>query len=444
MPPSLTRADIFRTYWPLAASWLMMGLELPAVSAVMARFANPEIHLAAYGGIVFPIALIVEAPIIMLLAASTALSRDRVSYRKLRRFMVTTAAGLTMLHLLIATTPLFDFVVGTLLDAPMEIRAAGRLGLLLMLPWTACIAYRRFHQGVLIRFGHSRRVGIGTMVRLGTNASVLAIGAAIGQWPGIAIGTSAVACGVLAEALFIGRAVRPVLRHELPDADPAARPLTRRSFVRFYTPLAMTSFLSLLALPLGSAAMGRLPLSLESLAIWPVLNGLTFTLRSLGLAYNEVVVSLLDREGAYRPLRDFALRLATTASGILLLVAATPLSILWLRDVSGLRPELAALAARALWIAVPFPAGSVLVAWLMGILVHEHRTMAISEAVGLHVLTVTTFLGLGIAWQGAEGILVTVSATLVAFAVQLAWLGHRALPSIREIVARTAVPSRET
>ena len=42
--------SVFSTWWPLAASWLMMGLELPAVSAVIARLAYPEIHLAAYGG----------------------------------------------------------------------------------------------------------------------------------------------------------------------------------------------------------------------------------------------------------------------------------------------------------------------------------------------------------------------------------------------------------
>ena len=33
----LTLANIFHTWWPLAASWLLMSLELPAVSAVIAR-----------------------------------------------------------------------------------------------------------------------------------------------------------------------------------------------------------------------------------------------------------------------------------------------------------------------------------------------------------------------------------------------------------------------
>ena len=42
-----------------------------ALAATMARLPDPAVNLAAFGGIVFPLALLVEAPIIMLLAAST-------------------------------------------------------------------------------------------------------------------------------------------------------------------------------------------------------------------------------------------------------------------------------------------------------------------------------------------------------------------------------------
>jgi hypothetical protein len=54
MPVPLSLRRIVRTWWPLAASWLLMSAELPLVSAVVARLAHPEIQLAAYGGVVFP------------------------------------------------------------------------------------------------------------------------------------------------------------------------------------------------------------------------------------------------------------------------------------------------------------------------------------------------------------------------------------------------------
>jgi len=48
------------------------------------------------------LALIIEAPIIMLLAASTALSKDLPSYRLIRRFMMWAGGLLTGLHILVA------------------------------------------------------------------------------------------------------------------------------------------------------------------------------------------------------------------------------------------------------------------------------------------------------------------------------------------------------
>lgn len=54
-----------------------MGVELPMISAVVARLPDQQVQLAAFGGVVFPLALLVEAPVIMMLAASTALSTNQ-------------------------------------------------------------------------------------------------------------------------------------------------------------------------------------------------------------------------------------------------------------------------------------------------------------------------------------------------------------------------------
>ena len=211
----LSIKQIFLTWWPLAVSWFLMALELPALSAVVARLPDPKINLAAYGGIVFPLALIIEAPIIMLLAASTALSKDWKSYKKIRRFMHTTSAALTILHILVVSTPIYNFVVTSLIGSPQEIIAPARIGLAIMLPWTWSIAFRRFNQGVLIRLGHTVTVGKGTFVRLSANIFVLIAGYLIGTIPGIIVATTAVSAGVMSEAIFIGIKVKPVIKYQL-------------------------------------------------------------------------------------------------------------------------------------------------------------------------------------------------------------------------------------
>ena len=425
VPPEPVDLRLVVTTWaPLAASWLLMGLELPAVSAVMARLADPEISLAAYGGVVFPLAMLIEAPIIMMLAASTALSRDRDAHRKLSRFVHTAGAGLTAVHLLLVATPLYDVVVGQWMGAPPEIRGPAHVGLWIVLPWTWSIAYRRFQQGVLIRTGGSHYVGWGTAIRLGANASVLAAGWALGRWPGIVVGASAVATGVMAEAVFVGRVVQPAIRR-LPDVDPEAPPLTRARFVHFYSPLVATALLTMSTNTLASAAMGRMPRTLESLAVWPVVTGITFTLRSLGFAFHEVVVSLLGRPGAARALWRFASRLAVVSTGLLAIVALTPLAHGWFAGVSGLSPSLTALSERALLLAVPLPALSVLQSRLSGILVHAHATRRVLEAVTVQLLVMTSVLVAGAVWGGAAGIFVAVLSALMSQSAQIAWLFRR-------------------
>src|SRR3972149_6480271 len=94
----LPLARILRTWWPLAASWMLMGAELPALSAIVARLPDPEINLAAYGGIVFPLALIIESPIIMLVLPVAVFSMEMGASQLTMRMLGSAGAILTGLH----------------------------------------------------------------------------------------------------------------------------------------------------------------------------------------------------------------------------------------------------------------------------------------------------------------------------------------------------------
>ena len=435
--PSYPLGRVTQAWWPLAASWALMGAELPLLSAVVARLPDPKINLAAYGGVVFPLALIIEAPIIMLLAASTALSRDEASYRRLYRYMMVAGALLTALHILIAFTPLYDLTARYILGAPEEIIEPGRIGLMLMTPWTWAIAYRRFHQGVLIRFNRSQTIGVGTLVRMSANALTLFAGYSL-HWPGIITATAAVSAGVISEAVYVGIVVRPVLNGPLRQAAPLATPLTWSSFMDFYIPLFLTSLLTLLVQPVGSAAISRMPLALESLAVWPVVNGFTFLLRSLGIAYNEVVVAQLDEPGSWQALRRFSAWLGLATTLALLAVAATPLSGLWFNRVSGLAADLTSLASRGLWLALPMPWLAVLQSWYQGALVNGRQTRPISEAVVIFLVVCSGLLGAGAWWGGWPGLQAGMGAFSLAMLAQTAWLWWRSRPLMKSFAQRDA------
>lgn len=426
-PANLSTRRVLHTWWPLAASWLLMSGEQPAATVVIARLAHPEIHLAAWQ-VVFSLSLVVEAPIIMLLAASTALSRDWESYLWLRRFMLWAGATLTAVHLLVAFTPLYYVVVGQLIGQRPDVAAvadAARPGLMLMTPWSWAIAYRRFHQGVLIRFGHSRAVGFGTIVRLGTEVGLLGVGYVIHTLPGAVVAGGAIAAGVLGEALYTGVRVRPVLREQVRRAPPAGPGLTLRGFLSFYIPLSLTSLLFQLVTPIITFALSRMPGALDSLDVWPVNNGLIFILRSVGIAYNEAVVALLDERGAFLALRRVAAGMAATTSTLMLLMAATPFSAFWFSTVSALSPPLAALARQAFWLALPLPGLSVLQSWYQGRIVHSRHTRGITEAMAVYLLSSSAVMVAGTVWWSGTGLYVGMVGYTAGSILQTAWLWYR-------------------
>ena len=130
--PDVRVSSIFRLWLPLAVSFELMMLEGPSVQGAIGRLAAPTLNLAAWG-LTFSLALLVESPVIMLLATAIALVRDEDSYRALRRFVVTLMVACTLLTALVAFTPLFDLIASRIMGQPAPIVAAARPALQIML-----------------------------------------------------------------------------------------------------------------------------------------------------------------------------------------------------------------------------------------------------------------------------------------------------------------------
>ena len=399
-----------------------MGLELPLVTATISRLSEPEIHLAAYGGVVFPLSLLIESPVIMILVASTALCKDWAAYRVIRNFIVLLGGILTFIHVMVAFTPLYTMIVKDVLGAPEVIVESGRIGLQCMTPWTLSIAVRRFLQGVVIRAGKTRLIGLGTLVRLFVSSSVLLGGLMINNFSGIVVATVAMSSGVLVEAAFIIVFVRPILKNLRNSNPQVVGPLSFKQLGVFYWPLAFTPLITLATLPIVSAAISRMPHALESLAVWPVLGGLSFVFRSVGFAMQEVVVALYDRPHFLTPLRHFVGMVSLATSGMLLLVAATPLSVIWFEGVAALNPELSALASSALWIVVIFPAISPWESFFQGELVHHGLTTYITQAVCLYLAGSSILLLTGVFYGQMTGLYVGLTAMGTGLVIQVWWL----------------------
>lgn len=399
-PQVLTQRRIFYFWLPLAASWLLMGTEMPFVNAVMARMSEAERMIAAFG-VVASISLAIESPVIPLLSTSTALARSGHNYRLLRKFTVHLMFVTTFLHILVAWTPAFDLVVRNWLGAPQMLIEPIRLGLRIMILWSAAIAWRRFRQGLLIRFGETRSVGQGTAIRLISSAGTAALLGIFSPLPGIAVGTLALIAGVLAEAIFAHWVSRNLvnIRFSGIDADSDPSNITYRSLFAFHSPLAASALLFLITLPMISAALARIPDAQIALAAWPVTSGLFFMVRTPVVALPEVIIALLEERGSHIQLRRFSLKIGVICTLVLGLLSFTPLADTYFQSIIGLPEHVAVIASVGSQFGLFIPLIIAWQSWFRGVLTANRVTMAITMAMLVNLLTMAVILFLGVHYQ---------------------------------------------
>lgn len=400
-------------FWmPLAGTWLMMAVEGPFLAAVIARLPDAAPNLAAYG-VAFAFAIIVESPVIMLMSASTALVNNRDSYLVFRRFTIALSALMTGVMLIIVMPPVFDTLASSL-NLPVAVASLTHQALILMLPWPGAIGYRRLLQGLLIRHDMTRRVAYGTVVRLVTMCATAFFAAWWLSISGALVGALALSVAVVAEALAVRRMSRRAIRALMDRRKTEGQRLTLSTVVKFYVPLALSSFMAMGVQPMVTFFMGQSRMALESLAVLPVLNGLTFLFRSLGLSFQDASIALLgDHMEQYRPLRNVACTLAIVTSVCLAVIAYSPLSFLWFYDVSGLSIELTEFAIPPLQILVLLPALSVLLSFQRALLVNARTTKVITSATAIEVSGIAMVLWIAIHYFNAIGVMAAVTAIVL-------------------------------
>lgn len=383
----LTYKKIFKFWYPLSASWLMMAAEMPFLAAIIARLGEPKYNLAAFG-VAYSIALVVEAPIIMLLSASTALSKNKNAYSKLYRFSYALNIGITVAMIVLLVPGVFDFFARDLMELPDKVARLTYNATFLLLPWPAAIGFRRFYQGIMIRYDLTRRVAYGTVVRL-VSMAVTGIVLFFLGIPGAYVGAAALSMGVINEAIasrIMAHHCMKDLRKTEPTGDDLKNPLTYRGITKFYYPLAVMTSLSLGIQPMVTFFMSLSRFPIESLAVLPVVNSLVFVFRSFGLSYQEVVIALLgEKKQGYIHLRNFAVYLGVAVTAGLAAIAFTPAANIWFHHVSGLSVELSSFAYVPSQIMVILPALTVLISFQRSVLVSVKKTGPITLATIIEV-----------------------------------------------------------
>ena len=414
--PKLTLKRILLFWLPLESTWLMMALESTLLSAFIARLAEPKFNLAAYG-VAFSFILVIEAPILMIISATTALVKDRDSFVKMQRFTFALIALITLIQGLTLIPSFFSYLTQGLIGLPPKVAELTYRACWILVPVPWAIGIRRFSQGLLIRHNQTRFVALGTAIRL---ASLVLIGLCFyffSVLEGAAVGAIVLMIAVVLEAVASRIMARPIIR-ELTKEDqsgtPGQSPLTYLGIMKFYLPLALTSLLALGVQPSITFFVGKSRMAIESLAVLPVINGLVFLFMSVGLSYHEASIALLGEENQnFRKLRNFALILGAVSMALLAGIGFTPLSYIWFRLVSGLSEHLTEFALTPVKILAVMPGIWVMLTFQRSILVNARHTGPITWATALELLLVLLTLFLMIRTWDMIGAIGAATALLV-------------------------------
>ena len=394
----LTHARILRFYYPLALSWLFMSIESPISIALISRLPAPVEHTATFL-VLMGLALWIESPIIDLLATSTTLCRDRQSFAVISKFVLWLMVWCTVVHAFIALTPLFDFIAGRLLSVPTAVREHLRTPLALMIPWSACIGWRRYRQGLLIRSGRTRAVGFGTAVRMGTMAVVGVCLYLTKRLTGTELAAISLIASVFAEALFAHFVSRQAVR-ELPENE--GLDLEMGKLLRFHLPLTATTMLTLATIPIVSAAVAKSQGPVLQMAAWQVTSTLLWMHRTVVFALPEVIITLYRDQASIAKLRSFCLLVGAAATGFMGLLWLTRLDVAFFLGVLGAAPQSAETAHFALGLCILFPFIGALQSYARGMLTVHHLTMPrlFAVAAGMAFLLFGLWVGLRLDWPG--------------------------------------------
>ncbi|MER3402314.1 MAG: hypothetical protein C4337_03205 [Armatimonadota bacterium] len=366
-PPAPTRV-LFWLWLPFALSFTLMMMDSPATSAILSRFPDSATQLAGFG-VALGLSPLIESPVMMLLATTIALVRGRESFLALARFVLVLIGALTVLTALIAYTPLYDVIALQLLGLPESVAESGRMAMRVMLLWSALIGWRRFLQGVLIRYVGARFVTWGTAIRL---LSIVVTGVALlwgNRLPGAVVGALMVMTGVLVEAVATTLFAYPLLRqHVLPHCEETPPP-AQSAIWRFHLPLALTTLLTLLGHPLTAGALARMPAPEITLASWSVVFGSLLVVRSWGMALQEASVAGLQQGVSLERLKRFTLWVALGPTGVLAVAVISPLLEWFTERLLSLEPQLSPPVHYGIALCLPLPAITALSSTLRGILI---------------------------------------------------------------------------
>jgi len=413
--------ECYRFFLPLVLMTELNMISKSVIHAFLARTEQPDVALAAFNtSFAFYYTIASATEVTALLCLSYLNSKQ--SMLQVARFMCIVLSVPVALSLLVAFTPIGDWLYGSVFGASDATVREARQATWIMCVSAPILIARGIAFALLMANRRTLFITGSTLVRLASLAVSLA------AWPlvldGAAIGTAALVTCMAMETvfawIFAARHVRALPRRQ--DRAPGTA-----AFWRFSWPLMLNQGSELGIVFTVNLFLGRLVQADLALAAFGVVHGLVGLLfspmRNLVQTTQTLVVSRQDA----RVMLVFSVQLAAAFGVVALVLFNTPLREWVLRDVMGLTPALAAYSGPAVSIAFLMAALWALSALCRGLLANQRRTRLLALTAGLRLAAVCATGTIIVLDPTRNGAVVGLSAWMLAYAFEVMVLGRRLL-----------------
>jgi hypothetical protein len=167
--------DLWRQFSHLSLGDLAMAVTDPLTTFAVAHLPDASLNLQAVG-ILMPLVELLGAPLFMLLHAANALAPNPRARRALLSFVVVATTVLGCAFYALSRHTAFAWLARHVFGVEPSVGESARAALALLVLSPVAMGFRRYFQGLLVAFGHSRAVAEAALVRIATVGAALTIG----------------------------------------------------------------------------------------------------------------------------------------------------------------------------------------------------------------------------------------------------------------------------
>ena len=207
------KENVARFSAPLMLNVLLWWATPLIINAVLARTANPDPSLAAFG-VVEAVAWFIAAPVGQLQHASIALVRCSETHRRVRAWGATVAFATMAVLLLLSLPAIREPILSSVFALDPGLVALAGAALPIAAAYPFLYGLRQYYQGLFVRSGRTVVVGVGAVLRV-ASIVVVALFVRDAGLTGAVLGVGLAVFGLTIEGLFLERLSRRDVMPEL-------------------------------------------------------------------------------------------------------------------------------------------------------------------------------------------------------------------------------------